>query len=141
MVHLWLHLSPSGGFLREVVARACNKWYQGISGSVWDCVLIPKASVAVWQRSCVDLETALELFVGSCVYLKTACRLLEESIQKSISFRKLYYGFAWKVKILSLSNLFYLTPFVSALLRGSSQEDGWRKYIDGEIHESTSAKD
>ena len=39
-----------------------------------------KASVAVWQRSCVNLGAALRLFVGSCVDLKTVCRLLEKSI-------------------------------------------------------------
>jgi len=36
-------------------------------------VLIPRASVAVWRRLCVDLGVALGLFVGSCVDLKIAC--------------------------------------------------------------------
>ena len=86
-------------------------------------MLIPKASVAICRRSCVDL--------------KTECRLLEESIWRSRLLRKLFEGFRVEVKILSLSSLFYLTPFVFALLWGISWEDGWRKYI-GEIHESTS---
>ena len=47
--------------------------------SSWDRESIPRSSVAVRQRSCVDLETALELFVGSCVDLKTVFGLLEES--------------------------------------------------------------
>ena len=42
-----------------------------------------RASVADWRRSYVDLGSALGLFVGSCVDLKTACRLLEESIRRS----------------------------------------------------------
>jgi len=74
-VHLWLHLSlrPVGRFLGEVIAQgARNKWYQSIPGSSWDRVLIPRASVVVWWRSCVDLRAALGLFVGLCVDLKTA---------------------------------------------------------------------
>ena len=31
-----------------------------------------RASVANWRRSCVDLRSALGLFVGSCVDLRTA---------------------------------------------------------------------
>jgi len=42
-------------------------------------VSIPRALVAVWQRSCVDLGAALGLFVGSYVNLKTAFKFLEES--------------------------------------------------------------
>jgi len=38
-----------------------NKWYQSISGSMWDRVSIPRALVAVWRRSCVDLGAALGL--------------------------------------------------------------------------------
>ena len=72
---------------------------------------IPKALVVVWQRSCVDLRATLRLFVGLCVDLKTAFGLLEESIRRSRSFRKLFEGFRVEVKILSLSSLFYLTPF------------------------------
>ena len=40
---------------------------------------IPRSSVAVWRRSCVDLRAALGLFVGSCVDLKTSFELLKES--------------------------------------------------------------
>jgi len=108
---------------RDCCTGARNKWYQSIPGSSWDRVLIPRASVAVWRRSCVDLREALGLFVGSSVDLQTACGLLEESIRRSRLFRKLFEGFAWKVKILSLSNLFYLTLFASALLWGISWED------------------
>jgi len=50
-------------------------------------------------------------------------------------------GFRVEVKILSLSSLFYLTLFVFALLWGISWEDSWRKYIVGEICESTSDED
>ena len=32
-----------------------------------------RASVADWRRSCVDLGSALGLFVGSCVDLRTEC--------------------------------------------------------------------
>ena len=32
-----------------------------------------RASVADWWRSCVDLGSALGLFVGSCVDFRTAC--------------------------------------------------------------------
>ena len=64
-------LSPLHGFLKLVVAqiegarlkkfyqRSRNKWYQSIPGSSLDRVSIPRALVAVWQRSCVDLEVAL----------------------------------------------------------------------------------
>ena len=84
------------GFLREVVVpHARNNWYQSIPGSSWDRVLIPRASVAVWRRSCVDLGAALGLFVRSGVDLKTACRLLEELIWRSRLFRKIFKGFEW----------------------------------------------
>ena len=56
-----------------------NKWYQSIPGSAWDRVLIPRASVVDWQRSCVDLGAALGLFMGSCVDLKIAFGFLKES--------------------------------------------------------------
>ena len=91
-IHLRLHLSLISGFLNGCYP-ARNKWYQIIPSSSWDCVLIPRALVAVWQRSCVNLGAALGLFVGSCVDLKTACRLLEESIWRSRSLRKLFEGF------------------------------------------------
>ena len=81
-------------------------------GSSWDRVLIPRALVAVRRRSCVDLGAALGLFVGSCVDLKTAFGLLEVSIRRSRSLRKLVEGFCFEVKILSLSSLFDLTLFV-----------------------------
>jgi len=58
---------------------ARNKWYQSIWGSSWDRVSIPTALVAVWRRSCVDLGAVFGLFVGSCVYLKTAFALFQES--------------------------------------------------------------
>ena len=83
-VHLGLHQSPFGGFLRKVVVKD-TRAQQVVSepGSSWDRVLIPKASVVVWWRSCVDLGAAVGLFVGSCVDLKTMCGLLEESIRRS----------------------------------------------------------
>ena len=83
------HLSSLLEFLKLVVAlkkalakevlSERNKWYQSIPGSSWDHVSIPKALVAVWRRSCVDLGAAVELFVGLCVDLKTAFGLLEKS--------------------------------------------------------------
>ena len=39
-----------------------------------------KGIFADWWRSCVDLRSALGLFVGSCVDLKTVCEVLKESI-------------------------------------------------------------
>jgi len=91
-VHLWFHLSLIGGFLVGC-CLARNKWYQSISGSSWDRISILRVLVVVRRRSCVDLETALGLFVGSCVDLKTAFELLEESIRRSRSLRKLFEGF------------------------------------------------
>jgi len=57
-------------------ASATNGIEPGLS---WDRVLIPRALVAVWQRSRVDLRTTLGLFVGSGVDLRTTFGLLEES--------------------------------------------------------------
>ena len=77
-----MRLSPFLGFLKLFVTRIgvrCNKWYQSISGSSWDHVSIPRASVAVWRRSCVNLGAVLVLFMRSCVDLKTTFGLLEES--------------------------------------------------------------
>ena len=62
-----------------IVAPLAHKWYQNFSGSSWDHVSIPRALIAAWQRSCVDLGAALGLFVGLCVDLKTTFGLLEES--------------------------------------------------------------
>ena len=81
-----------------------------------EIVLIPRASITVWQRSCVDLGAAVRLFVKSCIDLKTASGLLEESIWRSRFASETLRGFRVEVKILSLSSLFYLTLFVSALL-------------------------
>ena len=75
-VHLSLLLGSS---LVIVEASAHNKLYQSIPGSSWDRVSIPRALVAVWQRSCVDLGATLGLFVESCVNLKTVFGLLKES--------------------------------------------------------------
>ena len=83
--------SPLLGFLKLVVARiegarrkkfyrrSHNKWYQSIAGSSWDRVSIPRAFVAAWWRSGIDLGAVLGLFVRSCVDLKIAFGLLEES--------------------------------------------------------------
>ena len=71
-------LSVGWGF-SLVVVSARNKWYQSISGSSWDRVLVPRALVVVWRRSCVDLGAVLGLFVGSCVDLRTTFGLLEKS--------------------------------------------------------------
>ena len=68
------------GFLYVVVVSAHNKWYQGIPGLSWDHLVIRRASVADWWRSCVDLRSALRLFVGSCVDLRKAREVLKESI-------------------------------------------------------------
>ena len=56
-----------------------NKWYQSISGSTWDHLLI-QGHLLLIGRDHAYLGSELGLFVGSCVDLKTAYRLLEESI-------------------------------------------------------------
>ena len=75
-----------------------------------------KASVAVWRRSCVDLESALGLFVGSCVDLRTACEDCSRNQFRGVDC----FGNSLRVsrggKDLIFTSLFYLTPFVSALL-------------------------
>ena len=107
-LHLRLHQSPPGW---RIPQRGCypayNNWYQSIPSLSWDRVLIPKASVTVWRRSCVDLEAMLGLFVGSCVDLKTAYRLLEESIWRSRLLRKLFEGFVWRKR-----SCLYLVCFI-----------------------------
>ena len=69
-VRLRLHQSLPGWWIPQ---RGCcpahNNWYQSIPGWSWS-VLIPRASVAVWQRTCVDLRATLGQFVGSCVISK-----------------------------------------------------------------------
>ena len=74
---MWLSdCSPAAVFS---VAWIPNKWYQSNRGLMWDRMSIPRALVAVRWRSYVDLVAALGLLVGSCVDLKTAFGLLEES--------------------------------------------------------------
>jgi len=62
-----VHLSLLVGVSHWLLPGARNKWYQSMPGLSWDHVVIPRALVAVWQRSCVDLGAALGLFVGSHV--------------------------------------------------------------------------
>ena len=92
-------LRQMGGFLKGgcCVPRRCaqqvvSEHPRFVVGSSVDS----RASVADWRRSFVDLGSELGLFVGSCVDLKTACRLLEESIWRSRLLRKLFEGFAWR---------------------------------------------
>ena len=79
-------------------------------------MLIPRASVAVWRRSCVDLRAALGLFVESCVDLKTSFALFKESDSVELIVLKTLLRFHFKVKILFLSSLFDLIPFAFTLL-------------------------
>ena len=65
---------------------------------------IPIALIAVQRRSCVDLEAALGLFVGSCVNLRTAFGLLKESNLVEYIILKTLLGFHFEVKIISLSS-------------------------------------
>ena len=90
-------------FSKRLLHHARNKWYQSIPGSSWDCVLIPRAFVSIWGRSCVDLRATLELFVGSCVDLKTAFALLKESDSVEYIILETLLVFHFEVKTLSLS--------------------------------------
>ena len=81
-----------------VVVSAHNKWYQSIPGSSWDHLVIRRASVAGWRRSCVDLRSVLALFVGSCVDLRTTHEVLKESIEEYI-YSETHLGFCEEVKI------------------------------------------
>ena len=60
--------------------------------------------------------------MGSYVDRKTAFGLLEKSIRRSKSLRKLFEGFALEVKILSLSSFVYVTPFAFALFEESIEK-------------------
>ena len=86
-----LSLRQLGGFLKVVVVvvsllprtAAHNEWCQSHPRFDVGSSVDSKASVADWRWSCVDLGSELGLFVGSCVDLQTACRLLEESIWRN----------------------------------------------------------
>ena len=65
-----------------VVVSVHNKWYQSIPGLSWDHLAIRRASVADLVETCVDLRSALGLFVGSCADLRTAREVLKESLEE-----------------------------------------------------------
>ena len=77
--YLLLHLQATSDFrasqvYREIMCRFIEYWW--LFGG--DRVSIPRALVAIWRRSCVDLGAALGLFMRSCVDLRTAFGLLKE---------------------------------------------------------------
>ena len=79
-------------------------------------MLISRASVAVWRRSCVDLGAALGLFVGSCVDLRTACEDCSRNQVGGVDCFENSSRVSRGGKDLSLSSFFYLTPFISTLV-------------------------
>ena len=70
------------GFPLRGCCLAHNKWYQSFPGSSWDYLEIRRASVADLVEMCVDLRSALVLFVGSCVDLRTRREVLKESLKE-----------------------------------------------------------